>query len=186
MSRLTVTSGGVSQTMGNSTNEKKGRVIRVTPTCSTTAYSDGDVFFNATEIPDAVRVRGGSAIIKNISVINYDDETSEMELLFHQTGGINLGTLNTQPDITDANVKNLNIIAHHLMAAGDWMPFNSSADSSATVYTSGASQADNNRNILISASENSTSIYVSAMATDSTNLGNATDIELIFCIEYLD
>jgi len=186
MSKLTVTANGISQTMGNSTNEKSGRVIRVTPTCSTTAYTSGDVFFNATEIPDAVRVRGGSAVIRNISLINYDNEASIIDLIFHQTGGINLGTLNDQPDISDANVKNLNIIAHHEMASGDYMGLNSSVDSAVNLYTSGSSQADNNRHILISASEDSTSIYVSGMATDATNLGNATDVELVFCIEYLD
>lgn len=163
-----------------------GNVIRVTPTVDTNAYADGDVFFNATEIPNAVSYRGGISKLVGISAVSVDAESVDCELLFHEVGGVNLGTLNSAPDISDANFLNLKILGIHEMKNADWISNHSSSDSEASVYSNALTQADQSPiGMLLKANEGSTSVYVSAIAKESTNFAAATDLQLIFHIQYL-
>jgi hypothetical protein len=163
-----------------------GNVIRVTPTVDTSAYSANDTFFNATEIPNAVSSRGGVSKLVGISAVSVDAEIVVCELLFHQTGGINLGTLNTAPDISDANFLSLNILGVHSMQAADWISNHSSTDSEASIYSNALTQADQSPlGMLLKADEGSTSVYVSAIAGTTNNFAAATDLQLIFHLEYL-
>ena len=76
MSDLTITNAGVSVTpnsAGSSISTGKRRVIRVTPTLDTSAYSANDVLFNATAIPNAVKEDGGCSKLVGITIINNDD-----------------------------------------------------------------------------------------------------------------
>ena len=165
-----------------------GNVIRVFPRLDTSgAYSNGDVLFNAVEIPNAVRERGGVSKVVGISATCADAVTIDCELIFHQTGGIDLVTFNAQPDITDSNFLKLNFLGIHKMINSDWLSNDSSADSATTMYNSALTQADQNPvSFLLKADEGSKSVYVSALSSEgSIDFAAATDLSLIIHVEYL-
>ena len=167
-----------------------GNVVRITPTLDTSgAYANGDVFFNYTEIPNVVHDRGGVSRIVGISAFNLDAQSIDCELIFHQEGGTtkqNLGTLNSQPNISDLNFGNLGYLGTHQMQQADWISNDSSSDSAATMYTSAFSQADANPvGFLLKANEGSKSVYVSAVAKEAITIGAATNLTIIIHVEYL-
>ena len=64
MSDLTITNAGVAvsaNSAGSSISTGRRKIIRVTPTLSTSEYADGDVLFQMTEIPNAVKEDGGTS-----------------------------------------------------------------------------------------------------------------------------
>ena len=163
-----------------------GNVVRVVPTLDTSTYDSNDVFFNATKIPNAVRDRGGISKLIGVAATCASAVSIDCELIFHQIGGINLGTLGAQPDITDANFSNLKYLGMHKMQNGDWVSNDSSADSATTMYSSAFLQADQNPlSFLLKANEGSTSVYVSALSSEGSITFAADSLELIFHIEYL-
>ena len=94
MSDLTITTAGVAQTAKSGNDKKKGKIIRVTPTMDAgTAYASGDVLFNSTEIPNAVRVKGGSSKLVGAFLNNHKDSSFNFDLVFTEKQA-NLGTIN--------------------------------------------------------------------------------------------
>lgn len=60
-------------------------LITVTPAVSSgSTDADGDLLFDALEIPDAVSVLGGSSILQSVSVFHKADETVTFDLFFFQ------------------------------------------------------------------------------------------------------
>ena len=51
--------------MGNIIQGHKRRVIRITPTITGDTYANNDILFTTTEIPNAVAVKGGTAILQS-------------------------------------------------------------------------------------------------------------------------
>ena len=84
MSDLTITTAGVAQTAEAGFDNKKGAVIRVTPTIATAAYAAGDVLFVPTEIPKAVNQRGGLSRLIGGYVLSEDSQTPYIQLIFTQ------------------------------------------------------------------------------------------------------
>ena len=74
-------------------NRAAKTVIRVSPTLDTSTYANGDVFFNATEIPNAVCEKGGCSKLIGITILNEDDVAQDHDLIFMQVS-TNLGTIN--------------------------------------------------------------------------------------------
>ena len=170
---------------------KGGNVIRVTPTVSTDAYANNDVLFNSTEVPNAVGNRGGVSKLIGLSIINYADNAGatgdhDFELIFHQKGGIDLGTINEQPDISDDNFRSLKFLAWRDINSGDWVTNNSSSDSAVSIYTGATKSNDPTGEILLKAEEGSRSVYISAInGNDAIDYGAATDLEIILHVQYL-
>ena len=74
---------------GYSTTEKLNKMdvdlITVIPTVQTgTTDADGDLLFDALEIPNAVAVNGGSCILQSVSVFHKADENVTFDLVFFQ------------------------------------------------------------------------------------------------------
>ena len=154
-----------------------GNIIRVTPTLvigSPTAFGDGDVLLNLTEIPNATSSRGGLSRLHNISITNYDAESVVMQILFFQTNaGGDLGTENAQVSISDANFRANKPLGWWETNNGDWFDIGSSADSSAMIYSGTANDND------------PTISYFAAIAQDTPTFAATNDLEFCFHIEYL-
>jgi hypothetical protein len=94
MSDLTITSAGVTTTKRSgaeilSTNKKlnqmKADLITVTPTISSgSTDASGDLLFDAVEIPNAVAVKGGAAILQSITAYHKGDQTVTFDIIFFQ------------------------------------------------------------------------------------------------------
>jgi hypothetical protein len=75
-------------------------VVTVTPTLDTNAYASGDLLFDSTEVANAVRANGGTAILQSITVIDKDDQGIAFTLLI-ANAATDFGTLNAAPDPDD-------------------------------------------------------------------------------------
>jgi hypothetical protein len=84
-----------------------GIVVDVTPVCDTSAYTANDVLFPTTEVPNAVRVSGGKAILDSICLLDEDYQTAAVINLFFLRSNVALGTANAAISITDANAREL-------------------------------------------------------------------------------
>ena len=163
-----------------------GNVIRVTPIVTIAAYTDGDVLFNATEIPNAVGTRGGVSRIIGLSAVCIDADFVDCELIFHQTGGIAFGLINSQPAISDEDTLNLNYLGSIQMQNSNWRSNDSSVNSATSLYTHAFSESDASPiAFLFKADEGSRSVYVSALAQESTDFASISDLQLIFHVQYL-
>ena len=85
---------------------KKFKTVRITPTSlNATSGAVDEVIFNPTEIKNAVAHNGGAALLKSITVVDYDDNSNmALDLYFFQLGTNDLGTLGDVIDITDAEL----------------------------------------------------------------------------------
>ena len=63
-------------------------VITLTPDTATEACSDGEVIFQADEIPNIVAVNGGTCIIQSIGVLDDDDHGGTIDIVFMDTTGL--------------------------------------------------------------------------------------------------
>ena len=75
-----------------STNERLNKmdvdVITLVPDTATEACSDGEVIFQADEIPNIVAVNGGTCIIQSIGVLDDDDHGGTIDIVFMDTTGL--------------------------------------------------------------------------------------------------
>ena len=189
MSDLTITHAGVAQTAKSGTNEKKGKIIRVTPTLDAgTAYAQHDVLFNSTEIPNAVRVKGGCSRLVRAYLHNHKDASFNFDLVF--TGKqANLGTINE-------HVGHGSLWTETLAKASEVIGFleNESGDNDINLINSQLVHINHDAGdahvgdfpMLWQAASDSTSIYFAGIdRTGGTDFG-ADDLEFVFHIEYLD
>tara|TARA_Y100001938_G_C7863077_1_gene316572 strand:+ start:26 stop:547 length:522 start_codon:yes stop_codon:yes gene_type:complete len=164
------------------------KVITVTPTLSTDAYSQYDVLFNPVEIPNAVIGNGGCSKLKAMFMVDQDAEEFDAVFIFSQNN-TNLGTINATADIADADLEAMNIIG---MLRGD-----ADVSSGSTIDNARISQIMNSSagssnvtigttDMLLQAADNSTSVYVSAIihSNSTPTFAAADDIDLILHIEY--
>ena len=175
--------------MGNSYNSLG--IVRVSPTLDTGAYADNDVFFNATEIPNAVRGNGGCSRLIGITILNEDDVAHDIDIIFMQKETDLANALNvavgTGSKWTNVLAKAAGVIGHIRV---DW------SDSSIdlvnnlvwTSFKSGSSGGDADGGthlpMLIQAEDDSTSVYFAAVSRSGTPTTAADDYEFAFHIEY--
>jgi len=81
---------------------RKFHSVTVTPVCKAAEVDDGDILFNPVKIPGAC-ARSSSSLLKSISMIDFDDNKSAVDLYFMQVSK-DLGTLGAVISITDANL----------------------------------------------------------------------------------
>ncbi|WP_298161153.1 hypothetical protein [Brevundimonas sp.] len=97
-----------------------GDVIAIQPVLDTVGYTSGDVLFNPATIANAVPAVGGRAILQSLTLYDGDDQGLAMDI-FLCSGNVAFGTINTAPNISDAN-----LIANQAqlvcsVVAGDWI-----------------------------------------------------------------
>lgn len=77
-------------------------VLELIPTLETSAYADGDLLFDATELSNFVRSTGKTGLIQSITVIDKDDQKVAFDL-FSAYETVDFGTVNSAPSISDAD-----------------------------------------------------------------------------------
>ena len=171
-------------TVQEAVNSNLGKIVRVTPTLtigSPTAFQNPDPFVNNAEIPNAVAYPGGTSRLLGVAIQSKDNEDFMHDILFHQTSGAVLGTVNPgsgTANISDSDFLALNYIGFINVAAGDT---NQLATCSYGMATPPVSQ---NGALLLQADAGSTSVYFSCLMRDEPTLASTTDVTWIFHIEY--
>ena len=168
-------------------------VIRVTPTITGVQYSNNDVLFSTTEIPEAVGYVGGASKLINITINSKSSSLFDCALYFFQVNQ-SAGTVNSAWNMSDsdfANAKNLGCI----YIDGDNLQQNPGGGRVYAVmqgykaFTS-ATKTYPQLPLMLQAESGSTSVYVAGKVQSEDDPGNTTpsfsvgDIELVFGIDY--
>ena len=171
--------------MGNTTSPFN--IIRVSPTLSTDAYADNDVFFAATAIPAAVRGDGGCSLLHAVTILNEDDVAHDHDLVFMEVQK-NLGTINSAVGSgslwTNALAKAAGICG---ILTIDWSDtgvdlVNNQVFTSTAVTGGGAGGG---LPMMLQATSGSTSVYFAGVSRGGTPTTAADDYEYAFHIQYL-
>ena len=137
-------------------------IITVTPTLNVDTdggddgTQDNDVMFDYTEIPNAVAVPGGSAIIQSITLLDKDDLGAAIDLVFADAD-TGLGTLDAAVSDDDAGAEG--ILGY----------------TSITSYFDGVAwqvASKNNLGMVVKAATGSTSIYVAGVNRNGAAVTN--------------
>ena len=161
------------------------KIIRVTPTVSTDAYAVNDVFFTATEIPNAVIGNGGCSRLLGMYAIDQSSQDFDATFVFSE-GNTALGTINATADISDSDIEGLNVTGLAKLDQDQSGTF-SAIDNSRIHQVMPSTVTDENSNPvqLLQAADDSTSVYVSGLIVNGTpTFAAADDLDLIFHIEY--
>tara|TARA_R110002020_G_scaffold125344_2_gene282526 strand:+ start:23 stop:541 length:519 start_codon:yes stop_codon:yes gene_type:complete len=163
------------------------RVIRVTPTLDTNAYADDDVFFNATEIPQAVIGNGGCSELKAITILNEDDVAHDIDIVFMQVEK-DLGTIN---DAVGSGSKWTNALAKAAGVLGvvkvDWSTNSEDLVNNLVYHTSSGNHGaavTSGLPLFLQAADDSTSVYMAAVSRGGTPTVAADDYEFALHIQY--
>ena len=194
MSNLTIKHAGTTQTATAGTEKKGGTIVRVTPTLDTSAISaDNVVFFNATEVSNAVSNRGGVSRLLGFTLLNEDDVTHNFDVIFMQVSS-NLGTINNAVGSgslwTNALAKAAKVIGIVKVDMSDNEVDLINNKMFSTFKGGAATDADSGNHfpMLLQAESNSTSIYVAGVSRNGNTASVTTaadDYEFAFHIEYL-
>lgn len=111
---LETTSSGANSTQAAALSP----LIDVTPVLDTNAYSIGDVFFVATQIPNALRVADGTGFLQSLYLIDKSDAAGLALDLYFFDAAVTFGTINAPPSISDADAAHY--MGHVSVASGDW------------------------------------------------------------------
>lgn len=140
-------------------------VISATPVMDTNAYASADLLFDPIELVSAFRVPGGHAIIDSVTLLDEDDNTAAGLTLVFTTASTTFGTLNSAPNISDANLRN--VVGTVAVVAGDW------------IDCGGAKVACvRNINLPVKAASGATSLYVAGVNGAGTPTFTASGLKL--------
>ena len=163
------------------------KVIRVKPTVVAGTTDSGDVMFNATEIPNAVIGKGGSSKLIGFTIIDKDQESHDMSLIF-MSKQTNFGTVNAAPSITDANLQAAKVLgAFKLDFSAQQIVVSQDSGSAAIYSSSGLMGASNSRDyfpMILEAESDSTSVFFTGIANEAMDYAATDDLEFVFYIEY--
>ena len=172
--------------MGNTTSPFN--IIRVSPTLSTDAYADNDVFFAATEIPAAVRGDGGCSLLHAITILNEDDVAHDHDLVFMEVQK-NLGTINSA--VASGSLWT-NALAKAAGVCGitkiDWSTNSTDLVNNLVYHTSGGNHGaavTTGLPLMLQATSGSASVYFAGVSRGGTPTTAADDYEYAFHIQYL-
>ena len=168
-------------------------VIRVTPTITGVQYSNNDVLFTTTEIPEAVGHPGGASKLVNITINSKSASLFDATLWFFQVNQ-SAGTVNSAWNMSDsdfATAKNLGCV----YVDGDNLQQNPGGGRVYTIMQgyqafTGAVKTYPQLPLMLQSASGSTSVYVAAKVQSEDDPGNTTpsfsigDIELVFGIDY--
>jgi len=167
------------------------RVIRVFPELAATAVSGHaqDVMCTNVEIPNAVIRPGGCSNLLNVYHMDYEDIQSEEDfyVIFHQDNPAAWGTLDATANISADNLKLSKVLGWRNMdnSAGETA---SAIDNAHLIELQGANGVNEQPlPIFLQAEEDSTSVYFTVIAKDTSGATpdwDTGDWEFIFHIEY--
>lgn len=140
--------------------------VDITMVMEASILADGDVAANMVEIPGAVRNTGGRAVLESFVLLDGDDQKIAADIVF-STASTDLGTLNSAPNISDANAANVLGIIN--VATGDYADIG--GISIATKRALGLG---------IRAAASSTSIYVGIITRGGTPTYTASGVKMRF------
>ena len=146
-------------------NKMDVHLIDVTLTTDVETHSDNDAIALAIEIPNAVAVKGGAAIIQSITLFNLDNsvESPAIELVFIEDETDFSGDEGSAINVTDTNL----LKALGSTTVSNWSTFTPSTNEMASKHNIG---------MVVKAPSTSTSIYVMAInrsGGDYTPSGNS-------------
>jgi hypothetical protein len=141
-------------------------VVTMTPTLDTSAYAAGDLLFNSTTIPNAVRANGGTAILQSMTLLDKGDQGAAMTLIF-ANAATDFGTFNSAPNPDDAESET--VIGVVRVAEADYIDLGSNR-----VATLG------NLGLLLKAGAATTSLYVAGVNSTGTPTYSASDLVFQF------
>lgn len=98
-------------------------VATVTLSLDTGAYADGDVLADTQTMGALFRANGGTMILHSVQVFDLDDNAGALTLVF-LNANTSLGSENSAPSITDANMTN--IVATVRVYSSDYVDFTNS------------------------------------------------------------
>jgi hypothetical protein len=131
--------------------------VEVRPTCYVGSASIGTLAWDITEVKGVVPTHGGSAMLKSVTYLDLDDRLDASVILFFKKGTNSLGTLGSDPSITDAQiVQNGFLGAVNVPKPVD----NASGD----FYTQAYGQSIGNIDLVIDTADGSNSIYIAGLA----------------------
>jgi hypothetical protein len=144
-------------------------LIDVTLTTDAEAHADGDVIAQQIEIPNAVSVNGGAAIIQSIMLLDEDDEAPTVELLFSQ---VNSAITDDEANSIGASTADLDETFRSFLGAITVSSWSDLVDSQLGIKT--------NIGLVVKAASDTTSIYVHAINRSGSNYTPAatTDIKM--------
>tara|TARA_R100000458_G_scaffold57260_1_gene63193 strand:- start:3665 stop:4213 length:549 start_codon:yes stop_codon:yes gene_type:complete len=182
MSDLTITTAGVSKAVSTG-NQKAGIKINVSPSgLQTSAHTAGDIVFTKIEMPNAVRIKGGTGVIREfVMFVSGAATDDDITLLFFDNNTV-LGEPIGDPvtDVTASEYKASGCIGMIRLDGTYSVPM---ADGRLYRDSDGLIADD----VYIKAQEDTTSIWVAAVNHAGTlDLTDATSIDINFIIEYLD
>ena len=140
-------------------------VITLTPDTATEACSDGEVIFQADELPNIVSVNGGTCIVQSIGVLDDDDHGGAIDIVFMDTTGLlDAGDDGGTIDVADGVIPDaiLGVVQIDTYFDGIALQFG---------YKT-------NIGLVLKAPSDSTSIYVSAVNRGSTATWTAAGLRL--------
>ena len=82
-------------------------LIDVTLTTDAEAHADNDVIAQSIEIPNAVAVNGGSAIIQSVMLLDEDDEAPSVDLIYQTDNTALAADEGEAINISDANARDI-------------------------------------------------------------------------------
>ena len=82
------------------------KIVAVTPTLDTSAYTAGDVLFATTAVSSVFPANGGRGVLHSIVVNDKDDQKPVFDLYFLKAN-TSIGTINAAPSITDAGADDI-------------------------------------------------------------------------------
>ena len=173
-------------TVQEATNKISQRnVIRVTPTVIAGTTANGDVMFNATEIPNAVLTPGGTSSLKCITIIDKAGEAHDMDIIFMQVQ-TNFGTADSASTITDANLQAAKVLGAVKLDWTDVDTLVAQDSGSASIVTFSQWNGDNKglNPMFLKAEEGSTSVYFTAISREEMAYAATDDLEFVFHIDY--
>ncbi len=160
-------------------------VIRVTPTLTAdSAYSDGDVLFDPTEIPNAVMGKGGCSKLLRFYLLDKSKQTFDAQFYFCEANtSFATSNMHNTANITDANLSVAKICAvvtkdHDQGEVAD-------LDNAHFHQLKGLDGGDAVAfPTLLQAAAGSTSVFVTAiLSSDTPTFGETDDLELILHIQ---
>jgi hypothetical protein len=157
-------------------NHSRYRVIRVTPTLDTSAYADGDILFDATEIPDAVLGNGGCSKLVSVAITNKQGDVTPMTMYFQQTAR-GMGVANNAMDVSSANTGHAKQLGYIEAPTNSWKDMGSTC-----LFNAKTDENVSSLPLMLQAKEDSTSVYFFASVGGAETFA-ASDLTFVFGIE---
>lgn len=148
---------------------RRVKVVSVTPTISTSAYTSGDALGGEMEFAGVARVAGGGGIIRGITVFDKDAESPALDLVIFHENPTGTTTDNAAWDMSDSDGPK--VAGAGSIAATDWWVFVDNA----VVYLE--------KSIPFKCAAGSDSVYGVLVIRSADTFTSTTDITVTLSVE---